>query len=77
MFRMTMSVSSVRGCRRSFALAILLGLISLGARCALGQNTTQDDGPLQASSDVVKPRFIDNDAVIKMSKAGLDDAVII
>jgi len=56
---------------------MLLGLFILFADNAFCQNTTTDDGPLQASNDVTKPHYIDNDAIIKMSKAGLDDAVII
>jgi len=76
--RMTKSASSVRPIRLSSALAFLLGvLLSLGAHRALAQDTTPVDGPLQTSSDVSKAHFIDNDTIIKMSKAGLDDAVII
>lgn len=78
MWRMTTFDSSVRGYRPGTALAILLGLlIALGADRALAQDANPDDGPLQPSSDVAKPHFIDNDTIIKMSKAGLDDAVII
>jgi hypothetical protein len=73
MWRMTTFASYSRT-----TLAALLGLsVWLGARSAAAQNTSPDDGPLQTSANVVKPHFIDNDAVIKMSKAGLDDAVII
>ena len=78
MLRMAMSVSSARVCRLRFALAILLGmLVSLGARCAFSQNAGPDDGPLQPSTDITKPHFIDNDSIVKMSKAGLDDKIII
>jgi hypothetical protein len=79
MWRMTMSASSFRPSYLRYTLAILLGLfISLGASCAGAQNTTADDGPIQpASGDVSKPHFIDNQTIIKMAKAGLDDTVII
>ncbi len=78
MLRMAMSVSSARVCRLRFALAILLGvLVSLGARCAFSQNAGPDDGPLQPSADMTKPHFIDNDSIVKMSKAGLDEKIII
>jgi len=77
MLRMTMSIASARVCRRRFALAILLGVVaSLGAYRTFAQSAA-DDGPLQPSSDLAKPHFIDNDAIVKMSKAGLNDAVII
>jgi hypothetical protein len=78
MLRMTMWVASAKGFRLRFALAILLGiLVSLGAQCAFAQSAAADEGPLQPSSDLTKPRYIDNDAIIKMSKAGLNDGVII
>ena len=78
MLRMTMSVASDKVFRLRFALAILLGVVaSLGAHCAFAQSATADEGPLQPSSDVTKPHFIDNDAIVKMSKAGLDDKIII
>ena len=78
MWRMTMFVGSARGYRPRFALAMMAGLlVSLGTRCALGQSATLDDGPNQPSSDISKPHFIDNDTILRMSKAGLDDTVII
>ncbi len=58
---------------RTFLFAALF----LASASAFGQSATSDDGPLQATSDITKPHLIDNDAIIKMSKAGLDDAVII
>ena len=57
----------------SFLLAVLL----FASATSVAQSAASDDGPLQPSSDVVKPHFIDNDAIIKMSKADLDDGVII
>ena len=58
---------------RTFLFATLF----FASASAFGQSATSDDGPLQATSDITKPHLIDNDAIIKMSKAGLDDAVII
>lgn len=73
-----MSGSSFRPSSLRLALAILLGLfLSFGARSALCQNTAPDDGPLQSSNDVSKAHFIDNDTIVKMAKAGLEDRVII
>jgi hypothetical protein len=78
MLRMTMSVASAKGLRLRLALAMIIGLMaSFGARCTLAQSATGDEGPVQPSSDLSKPHFIDNDVIIKMSKAGLDDKVII
>src|SRR5581483_782433 len=77
--RMTKSVSSPRALRLHAAVAVLLGLLlSFGAQSALAQaSSSPDDGPLQPSNDVSKPHFLDNATIIKMSKAGLDDTVII
>lgn len=79
MGRMTKYVSSFRVFRLRSAVAILLALfISLAAHRALAQDAGSEDGPLQPSSgDVSKPHFIDNDTIVKMAKAGLDDTVII
>ena len=43
----------------------------------LAQSANPTTARFRPSSDVTKPHLIDNDAIIKMSKAGLDDAVII
>jgi hypothetical protein len=67
-----------RDYRLPLALAILLALlVSLGPHGALAQNAASEDGPTQPTSDVSKPHFIDNDTILRMSKAGLDDTVII
>src|SRR5215469_1115136 len=69
--RMTKFVSSFRALCAPSALAILAGvMLSLGAQCALAQSARADDGPLQPASDIAKTHFIDNDAIIKTSKAG-------
>jgi hypothetical protein len=78
MVRMTTFVSSAGTSRPPGTLAILVGLfLLLGACNTVAQNASPDDGPLQPSSDVSKPHFIDNGTILRMSKAGLDDTVII
>jgi hypothetical protein len=67
-----------RDYRLPLALAILLALlVSLGPHGAFAQSAASEDGPTQPTSDVSKPHFIDNDTILRMSKAGLDDTVII
>jgi hypothetical protein len=67
-----------RDCRLPTTLAILLALlVSLGAHRARAQTAASEDGPTQPTGDVSKPHFIDNDTIVKMSKAGLDDTVIL
>ena len=77
MWRMTTPDSS-RPSRTRLALAILMALFVSFAACgALAQNTSAEDGPLPSSGDVSRAHFINNDTIIKMTKAGLDDTVII
>jgi hypothetical protein len=67
-----------RDYRLPAALAILLALlVSLRPHRALAQNAASEDGPTQPTGDVSRPHFIDNDTIVRMSKAGLDDTVII
>jgi len=56
---------------------LLFAALFFGCASALAQNTSPDDGPIQPSTEVAKAHFIDNDAIMKMSKAGLNDSVII
>lgn len=78
MARMTKLASSVVGPGRRVSMAIFLGLlVSMGAHRALAQSSPSEDGPTQPTGDVSKPHFIDNDTIIRMSKAGLDNTVII
>ena len=46
---------------------------------ALAQAATSDssDGPLQPNTDVARVKQIDNDTIIRMAKAGLDDSILI
>jgi hypothetical protein len=79
MARMTVSVRSPRVIRRwlllpaVFVIVFGLGLHTSHAQAAPGS----DDGPEQPAADVARAHFIDNDTIIKMAKAGLDDTVII
>ncbi len=82
MWRMTTFVQPAGASRLRPAFGILLFLlIALGSSRAAAQATpstpSDDAGPIQPSADVSRPHYIDNDAVIKMSKAGLDDTIII
>lgn len=73
MWRMT-----ARDYRLPTALAVLMALmISLGVHRAFAQTAATEDGPTQPTEDIAKPHFINNDTIVKMSKAGLDDMVII
>ena len=46
---------------------------------ALAQAATSDssDGPLQPNTDIARVKQIDNDTIIRMAKAGLDDSILI
>lgn len=44
---------------------------------ARAQAAGTEDGPTQPTGDLPRAHFIDNDTIIKMAKAGLDDTVII
>lgn len=56
---------------------LLIGLLGIGASGANAQMATETDGPLQRSSDTSRPHPLTNDTVMRMSKAGLDDSVIL
>jgi hypothetical protein len=80
MWRMAPGHSRVRSLALGYLslLSTLFFAVCLFAPApAAAQSTAPDDGPLQPSNDAPRPHVIDNDAIIKMSKAGLDDAVII
>ena len=80
MWRMALRHSRVRSGPLGYVTLVstlLFAILFFGSACALGQSATSEEGPLQPSSDLAKPHVIDNDAIVKMSKAGLDDAVII
>jgi hypothetical protein len=78
MERMTTFVSSARPRRLRLARAILAALfVSLITHAALAQTATEEAGPIQPTGDVSRPHYIDNDTIIKMAKAGLDDTILI
>lgn len=77
MLRMTAFVSSARP-RVRFAFVVLAALFfSIASHTAVAQAAASEDGPTEPTGDVSKPHFIDNDTILKMSRAGLDDTIII
>ena len=60
----------------SFVAGLLLCL-AVGASPLHAQTTPGDDGPLQPNTDVSRPIPLTNDTIERMSKAGLDDTIII
>ena len=53
-------------------------LLAASVNLAAQANTSNDDeGPAGASLDVARVHPIDNDTIVRMSKAGLDDTVIV
>lgn len=55
---------------------LLLCLVATGNRAA-AQAAQAVDGPLQRDTDTSRPKALSNDTIIKMSKAGLEDNVLI
>lgn len=75
------SMSSMTLCARGHSV-FLASLILLVAFLAfsigpMSAQTGGDDGPLQPKPDTTLRRPITNDAVLRMTKAGLDDAIIL
>ncbi len=75
------SMSSMTVCARSHSvfsvpLVLLVAFLafSIGPMSA---QTAGDEGPLQPKADTVLRRPITNDAVLRMTRAGLDDAIIL
>jgi hypothetical protein len=66
---------------RVFQLKLLSLLLPcamlLGCLGAVAQEPAEQDGPLQTNTDVPRAHFIDNDTIIRMSKAGLGDDVLL
>ena len=66
------------GALTSFAAGLALLAIQAGPALALTQATAvSQDGPASSGPDVARPHFIGNDTIVRMSKAGLDDTVIV
>lgn len=65
--------------RARFLLAccLLAGTLLPGLTAATAQTVGETEGPLQNNSDTSRPRAITNDTILRMSKAGLDDSVIV
>ena len=60
------------------ALVLLLSLLCFTFTAAVRAQTPEsNDGPIQPNADVSRPHPLTNDTIIRMSKAGLDDTVII
>jgi hypothetical protein len=62
-------------CRSCSGLALLCFLA--GATALMAQVGATEDGPLQPNTDVARVKQIDNDTIIRMAKAGLDDSILI
>ena len=71
-----MNVWPRRGINRSSFGLVLLCLLT-GAKALSAQASTAEDGPLQPNTDVARVHQIDNDTIIRMAKAGLDDNILI
>lgn len=54
--------------------ALLLG-VAVSARAQVASSS--DDGPASSNPDVARAHAIGNDTIIRMSKAGLDDTIIV
>ena len=58
-------------------LSSLLLFLCLGARLARAQDAPSEEGPQGNGVDVPRVHLIGNDAIIRMSKAGLDENVLL
>ena len=70
-----------RGLRRALVLPAVVGFVGLlGFLCAVqsyAQMADSPEGPAIPKADVSRQHAITNETIIKLSKAGLDDAVIL
>lgn len=71
------SAPGLRGLRRGLILGLAAGLLLAGTSGAWAQASANDDGPAQPSGDLPRAHLIDNETILKMAKAGLDDTVIV
>lgn len=67
-------LGSLRKLAGAFALCLLLAVSHYAAAQVAASS---DDGPVTPGGDVVRAHPIGNDTIVKMSKAGLDDTVIV
>ncbi len=77
MWQSTWRFRQLRTLFRPSAAAALSLCLPVGTRLAYTQSTAAQDGPLVADADTTKAHALTNDTIIKMSKAGLEDGVII
>ncbi len=63
--------------RRVLAAGLAVGLLTTWAAAARAQSDTGSDGPLQKGVDTSRPHALTNDAIVRMSRAGLEDSVIV
>lgn len=57
-------------------LVLLAACLAFSASLSSAQ-TSDDSGPVQPAPDITLRRVITNDAVVRMTKAGLDDTIIV
>jgi hypothetical protein len=61
--------------RRLQASGLVAMMLALGA--AVAQVPDVVDGPLQTNNDTTRVKQIDNDTIVRMAKAGLDDQILL
>ena len=67
-----------RGFSWRFLLLAAIFCLATGPRHLIAQtDTTTVDGPLQPNTDTARPKQVDNDTILRMVKAGLDDKIIL
>ena len=74
------SICPMTGCARAYFTIVgrALLLVTLGVFGAgLATAQTSDDGPLHSSPDTPVKRGITNDSVVRMTRAGLDETIIL
>jgi len=68
----------MRRTRRNLKFTLPVALLLLAAIAHIhAQAPLQDDGPLQPNTDTARPKQVDNDTILRMVKAGLDDKIIL
>jgi hypothetical protein len=71
-------IARAYACKRVFERLVLLLALAVCCGGMLRAQTAEDDGgPLQKNPDVRMHRVITNDAIIRMTKAELDEAIIV
>ena len=59
-------------------LLLAIFCLATGPRHLIAQtDNTTVDGPLQPNTDTARPKQVDNDTILRMVKAGLDDKIIL